>query len=87
MQKQPATLEEVQALYETVRQLERALEAKHKEFIEQRARASYYKMLFEDAKLKQVQWHKKSSTAYATLKKQVQTPRSGTTPKPTSFIP
>ena len=55
MQKQPATLEEVQALYETVRQLERALEAKHKEFIEQRARASYYKMLFEDAKLKQVQ--------------------------------
>ena len=41
------TQQEVQALYETVRQLEKALDAKHKQYVEQRAKADHYEMMYQ----------------------------------------
>lgn len=47
MKQKPITQQEVQALYEMVRQLEKALDAKHKQFVEQRAKADHFEMKYE----------------------------------------
>jgi cell division protein FtsB len=46
MKPKTTTHTEVQ-LMATIRQLEKQLEAKHKDFVQERARADYYEMLYK----------------------------------------
>ena len=50
MKRKTAKLTEEQQLYATISQLEQQLEAKHKDFVQERSRADYYEMLYEGTK-------------------------------------
>lgn len=47
MKQRPITHQEVEALYALVRQLEKDLDAKHKQFVEQRSLADHFEMKYE----------------------------------------
>ena len=45
--KQTHTPQQIEQLYKTIEQLQKELKAKHRQFIEQRAEADYYEMLYK----------------------------------------
>lgn len=45
--KQTHTPHQIEQLYKTIEQLQKELKAKHRQFVEQRAEADYYEMLYK----------------------------------------